>query len=155
MINKKFLTFLLLSVSVFSCNSIKQQQKTTNNEIDITLNVTECGSYEVKNNNKTIGYVVKPFIINKVNRINEITDFEQKLKIKYKNKFKKKYRIYAFTLDRAGDTILLTHFLYPKKLQNNPDWKCMLQAVNVYPKKTFVVFYNCSKNRFKIPGDPD
>jgi len=154
-VTKKYLSLLFTSVLVLSCNSIKQQQNITSSGIDITINLTECGSYKVKNNQKIIGYAVKPFIIDKVNRIKEITDFEQKLKTKYKNKFKNKYRIYEFTLDRPGDTILMTLFLSPKKVENNPDWKCMFQDVDIYPKKSQAVYYNCSKNRFKIPGDPD
>ncbi len=154
-VTKKYLALLFTSVLVLSCNSIKQQQNITNSAIDITINFTECGSYKVKNNQKIIGYAVKPFIIDKVNRIKEITDFEQKLKIKYKNKFKNKYRIYEFTLDRPGDTILMALFLSPKKVENHPDWMCMFQDVDIYPKRSQAVDYNCSKNRFKIPGDPD
>ncbi len=109
--------------------------------------MTECGSYEVKNNQAIIGYAVKPFIV-EVDRVKEITEVEQKLKIKYKDKFKKYYRVYSFTTDRAGDTILMTLFLTSKQTKNISDWKCELQEVNTYPKSLEWIYYNCSKNRF-------
>lgn len=148
----KFFTLLMLGLIV-SCNSIKStSQSIVNNQIIISL--TECGSYEVKNNQAIVGYVVKPFIL-EVNRVKEITEFERKLKVKYKNKFNKDYRIYVFTTDRAGDTILMTLFLSSKQVENNPNWKCRLQEVGNYPNSSEWVDYNCSKNRFKKPGDPD
>lgn len=153
MINTKNTLFYLFVLVLFlSCSSVKKAQNITNN--CITISLTECGSYEVKSNQIIIGYAVKPFVI-EVDRIKEITEFEQKLKLKYKNKFNKNYRIYAFTTDRDGDVILMTLFLSSKQVENNPNWKCELQEVDTYPKKSKWVDYNCSKNHFKVLGDLD
>ncbi len=118
----------------------------------ITTELTICGSYEVKSNQATIGYAVKPFIV-EMDRAEEIMEFERKLKLKYKNKFNKDLRAYAFTTDIAGDTILMTSFLSPNKVKNLPLWKCKLLDVDTYPKNSEWVDYNCSKNRFQVPGD--
>ena len=158
---KKTLAFLFVLVLILSCNLMKQVQNITSSNIAVSL--TECGSYEVKNNQIIIGYAVKPFVV-EVDRVNEITDFEQKLRIKYKDKFKKDYRIYSFTTDRVGDTILNTIFFAQKHTKGIPDWKCELQEVDTYwPKKNSLfkskkpewVAYNCSKKRFKVPSYPD
>lgn len=156
MINKKA-ALLVLSVLalglVISCNSTKLiNGNIGDNQIAISL--TECGSYEVKNNQVTIGYAVKPFIV-EVDRVKEITEFERKLRVKYKNKFNKDYRVYTFTTDRAGDTILMTLFLSSRQAKSITYWKCELLDVDAYPKRSEAVDYNCSKNRFKVPGDPD
>ena len=154
MINTKAtLTLLFVLVLVLSCNTTKITNKSIGDN-QITIDSIQCGSYEVKSNETTIGYVVKPFVV-EVNRTEEITEFERKLKTKYKNKFNKDYRSYTFTTDRAGDTILMTLFLSPKQAENIPDWKCELQEVDTYPKNSEWVYYNCSKNRFKVPSDPD
>jgi|SRR5690606_10705711 len=153
MIRTKTTLAFLLGLGLFvSCNSIKSTQSTADNEI--TVDLTECESYEVKNNGTTLGYAVKPFVV-EVDRVKEITEFERKLKTKYKNKFNKHYRSYTFTTDRAGDTILMTLFLSSKQAENIPNWKCELQEIDNYPKSSEWVYYNCSKNRFKVPGDPD
>jgi hypothetical protein len=138
---------------VLSCNTTKLTNENIGDN-QITVVSTQCGSYEVKSNETTIGYVVKPFVV-EVDRAKEITEFERKLRMKYKNKFNKDYRTYAFTTDRAGDTILMTLFLSSKQAENIPNWKCELQEVDNYPKSSEWVYYNCSKNRFKVPSDPD
>ena len=156
MVNKKVtlsVLFLLALGLLISCNSTKLVNENIGDN-QITIGLTECGSYEVKNNQVTIGYAVKRFIV-EVDRVKEITEFERKLRVKYKNKFNKDYRIYTFTTDRAGDTILISKFLSSKQVENNPNWKCQLQEVGTYPKRSVNIFYNCSKNRFKVPGDPD
>ncbi|SFW68318.1 hypothetical protein SAMN02927921_03291 [Sinomicrobium oceani] len=156
MVNKKttlLVLFLLALGLLISCNSTKLINENIGDN-QITISLTECGSYEVKNNQVTIGYAVKRFIV-EVDRVKEITEFERKLRVKYKNKFNKDYRVYTFTTDRAGDTILMTLFLSSKQVENNPNWKCQLQEVGTYPKRSVWVDYNCSKNRFKVPGDPD
>ena len=135
-----------------SCNSVKKIENITNNSINVSL--TECGSYEVNFNQKVIGYVVKPFVV-EVDKVKEIKEFERKLKLKYKNKFNKDFRIYFFTVDREGDIILMTLFLSPKQVRNISNWKCELQEVDSYPKRSKWVDYNCSKNRFKTLRDPD
>ncbi len=153
--NKKLilLNLLLLGLVIISCKSITSADKNKAYN-QITTNITKCGSYEVKNNQETIGYAVKPYVV-KVDRVKEITEFEQKLKTRHKDNFNKDYRAYAFTTDRAGDTILMISFLSSKQAENMPDWKCELQDVDAYPKNTEWVDYNCSKNRFKVLGDPD
>jgi len=136
---------------IASCNLMKSTQTIDGK---IRVNLTECGSYEVKNNQISIGYLVKPFFV-KVDEVSEITDFEKKLKNKYRKKLKNKIRIFFFTKNRDGDTILMTHFLSSKYLQKIPDWKCELQEVGTYPRRTISIDYNCSKNRFKVLGDLD
>lgn len=150
---KATLAVLFVLVLILSCNTAKLTNKSIGDN-QITVDSTQCGSYEVKSNETTIGYVVKPFVV-EVDRTEEITEFERKLKMKYENKFNKDYRTYAFTTDRAGDTILMTLFLSSKQAENIPNWKCELQEVDTYPKSSEWVYYNCSKNRFKVPGDPD
>jgi hypothetical protein len=152
---KQTLVILFVLGLVVSCKSIKSTNQTIANN-QITVDLTECGSYEVKNNQTTIGYAVKPFVV-EVDRVKELTEFEQKLKTKYKDKFKKDYRVYSFTKDRAGDTILNTIFLASRHTKNIPNWECELQEVDIYwPKNSSEwVTYNCSKNRFKVLGDPD
>lgn len=154
MVNTKAtLAVLFVLVLVMSCNTTKLTNKSIGDN-QITIDSTECGSYEVKSDKTAIGYVVKPFVV-EVDKIEVITEFERKLKTKYKNKFNKDYRSYTFTTDRAGDTILMTLFLSSKQAENIPNWKCELQEVDNYPKSSEWVYYNCSKNRFKVPGDPD
>ncbi|MGS2764563.1 hypothetical protein [Sinomicrobium sp. M5D2P9] len=137
MINKKAtlsVLFVLALGLVISCNSTKLINENIGDN-QITVASIQCGSYEVKSNEATIGYAVKPFIV-EVDRVKKITEFERKLRIKYKNKFNKDYRIYTFTTDRAGDTILMTLFLSSKQVENNPNWKCQLQEVQIYPKRS-------------------
>jgi hypothetical protein len=80
-----------------------------------------------------------------VNRTKEIRELKQKLKVKYRDKFTKNYRVYVFTTDRAGDTILMILFLSSKQAENILDWKCELQEIYTYPKSSEWVYYNCSK----------
>jgi len=153
MIKVKIIFIIIVFELVTSCKtSVLISQSTADNQI--TIDSTQCGSYEVKSNETTIGYVVKPFVV-EVDRLKEITEFERKLRVKYKNKFNRDYRTYAFTTDRAKDTILITLFLSSKQGENIPGWKCELQDVSTYPKRSEWVYYNCSKNRFKVPSDPD
>ena len=140
---------LLMYVAIASCKSIIDKAPD-----QIKTELTKCGSYEVISNQRIIGYAVKPFIV-EIDRAEEIKEFEKKLKLKYKNKFNKDLRAYSFTTDIAGDTILITSFLSPKQIENIPAWKCQLLDVDTYPKRSEIVYYNSSKNRFKIPGDPD
>lgn len=150
---KATLSVLFVLLLILSCNTTKViNQSVGDNQIIVTS--TQCGSYEVKSNKTTIGYIVNPFVV-KVDRAKEITEFERKLKMEYKNKFNKDYRTYAFTTNRAGDTILMTLFLSAKQAENIPNWKCELQEVDTYPKNSEWVYYNCTKNRFKIPADLD
>ena len=74
MVNTKAtLAVLFVLVLILSCNTTKLINKSTVNN-QITISLTECGSYEVKNNQAIIGYAVKPFIV-EVNRTKEITEF--------------------------------------------------------------------------------
>ncbi|MWB93851.1 hypothetical protein GON26_05725 [Flavobacterium sp. GA093] len=150
---KATLSVLFVVLLILSCNTTKvTNQSVEENQIIVTS--TQCGSYEVQSNETTIGYIVKPFVVD-IDRAKEITEFERNLKMKYANKFNKDYRTYAFTKDRAGDTILMTLFLSAKQFANIPNWKCELQEVDTYPKSSEWVYYNCSKNRFKVPTEPD
>ncbi|KAA2216565.1 hypothetical protein [Maribacter flavus] len=156
MVNRRIILSVLFMIALglfLSCNSTKLINESIGDN-KITVETTQCGSYEVKSNQTTIGYVVKPFVI-EVDKVSEIKEFERKLILKYKNKFNRDYRSYVFTTDIAGDTILISKFLPPRQIENNLSWKCQLQEVGTYPKRSQNVFYNCSKNRFKVPGDPD
>jgi len=146
---KSISVLLLLALVLFiSCNSVRLINRNIGDN-QISVSTTQCGSYEVKSNEKIIGYIVKPFIV-EVDRAKEITKFERKLRIKYGNKFSKDYRIYHFTTNRYGDTtILVTGFLSSKELNKFPNWKCKLQGVDTYPKKMKFVVFNCSKNQFR------
>lgn len=154
--NKKETLPVLLCLALgvlLSCNSTKLINQSIGDD-QIIADSTECGSYEVRSDGTTIGYIVKPFVV-EIERAKKITEFERKLKIKYKAKFNKDYRSYTFTTDRVGDIILMTAFLSPKEVENIPNWKCELQEVHIYPKSTEWIYYNCSKKRFKVPGATD
>lgn len=157
------IAFVLIIIGFsYSCKSkISLNQNVALSQIEISK--TECGSYQIKNNQKLIGYAVKPFIL-KVNRKKEISEFEDLLKIKHKNNFKNDYRIYSFTKNWVGDTILNTYFFNERLIKDNPNWKCEEQDIDTYwPKKNTLfgekhvkwLSYNCSRNRLKVAGDPD
>ena len=121
----------------------------------------QCGSYEVKNYESPIGYAVKPFIIEVENRGAEITKFENLIKSSYNNDYRNFLRVYLFTKNSAGDTILNVIMLKPKLAYSIPNWQCEEQDVDTYfrskkyPHSSKSITYNCSKGRFKILGDPD
>lgn len=143
-------------VAFASCSASKKIINTKN--ISISLTKMQCGSYEVKNNESTIGYAVKPFII-EVDRSNEITKFENLIKNNYTNRYNNLFRIYLFTKNRIGDTILNVIMIKPKQASLIPGWQCEEQDVDTYwsnhTKNPQIIPYNCTKERFKIWGDPD
>lgn len=151
----------VLTISLFvslSCNTAKPIINTK--KISISLTKMQCGSYEVKNNENTIGYAVKPFII-EVNKSTEITRAENLIKFNSLNHYDNFFRIYVFTKNSAGDTILDVTFLKPKLAYSIPNWQCEEQDVDTYfrskeyPHSGKSLTYNCSKKRFKILDDPD
>lgn len=150
--------FVATSILILtSCNASKQVLNPE--KISISLIKTQCGSYEVKNNESTIGYVVKPFIV-ETNRVNEITNFEKLVNRSYNNSYRNDYRIYLFTKNSIGDTVLNVIMIRPKKAGTIPNWRCVEQDVDTYWRKRHaknpkMINYNCSKGRFKIFGDPD
>lgn len=151
---------LAIGLLVFtSCSMSKQIIKTK--DISISLTKMQCGSYEVKNYESAIGYAVKPFIIEIANRDTEITKFENLVKSSYNNRYRNFLRIYLFTKNSTGDTILNVIMLKPKLAYSIPNWQCEEQDVDTYfrskkyPHSGKVITYNCSKGRFKILGDPD
>jgi len=151
---------LAIGLLVFtSCSMSKQIIKTK--DILITLTKMQCGSYEVKNYESSIGYAVKPFIIEVENRGAEITKFENLVKSSYNNRYRDFLRIYLFTKNSTGDTILNVIMLKPKLAYSIPNLQCEEQDVDTYfrskkyPHSGKSITYNCSKGRFKILGDPD
>jgi len=142
-----------------SCNVSKPVISNTK-DISISLPKMQCGSYEVRNSETVIGYVVKPFIV-ELNRSAEITQFEKLLRASYANRYDNFFRVYLFTKNNSADTILNVIFLNPKLAFSIPNWKCEEQDVDTYfrskkyPRSSNSITYNCSKARFKILGDPD
>ncbi|MGE5520259.1 MAG: hypothetical protein ACM3VS_10065 [Candidatus Dadabacteria bacterium] len=152
--------FLIIGLLIFtSCNVSKQIINTK--DMLISLNKMQCGSYEVKNYESPIGYAVKPFIIEVENRSAEITKFENLVKSSYNNRYRNFFRIYLFTINSTGDTILNVIMLKPKLAYSISNWQCEEQDVDTYfrskkyPHSGKVITYNSSKGRFKILGDPD
>lgn len=148
---------IIVLVVLTSCNTSKKIINTK--DISISLTKIQCGSYEVKNNESVIGYAVKPFII-EVDRMKEITRFENLSKSNYKNRYEKFYRIYLFTKNSIGDTALNVIMIKPKHASLIPDWQCEEQELDTYWRKRhatspLILNYNCTKGRFKILGDPD
>jgi hypothetical protein len=116
-----------------SCDVSKQIINTK--DISISLSQIDCGSYEVKNHAGTIGYVVKPFIVVIENRESEIARFENLVSSSYKHHYDDFFRIYVFTKDRIGDTILNVSFLKPKLAHSIPNWQCEQQDVLIFVQK--------------------
>src|SRR5690349_1307675 len=120
---------LVIGLLIFiSCNAPKQIINTK--DISITLSKIQCGSYEVKNNESTIGYAVKPFIIEVEKKDDEITKFEKLLNATYNNYYNNFFRVYSFTKDRGNDTILVVIMLSAKQIKSIPNWKCEEQDVD-------------------------
>lgn len=153
---------LAISLLVFtSCSMSKQIIKTK--DISITLSKMQCGSYEVKNNESIIGYVVKPFVV-EVEKVLLITQFENLIVNDYAGYYNRFYRTYWFIKNSASDTLLEVVMLSPKQISSIPNWQCEEQDVDTYKRNRKNLFnaehpqfitYNCSKGRFKILGDPD
>lgn len=66
--------FAVLSLLIFSCCS-SSKQIVSNGNLVVSLNKMDCGSFEVRNYETTIGYVVKPYIIELETRHIEIANF--------------------------------------------------------------------------------
>jgi hypothetical protein len=130
---------------------------------DITLEKTSCGSYEVKNNLKLIGFLVKPFYVQVDKKEKYISEFEDSLTKRFTGYYDKLFRVYWFGKNRVSDTIIFVYLLSPKQLALIPDAKCEEQEADLYnklykkkgTKHPFWFIYNCSKGRFRQSTDPD
>ena len=155
----KLSILLLVILSLISCNATNKIGN--NNDIVISLTNIDCGSYAVSNNGVLIGYVVKPFWIDVQNKEIHIARFENLLKTKYFSFYDKLLRVYSFSKNGSGDTTLLVDMLSIRQTKLIPDWQCKTQTVEVlnsiYIKRKYpsTFWYNCSKSRFRMPGDLD
>ena len=139
----------ILGLLIFiSCNAPKKIIHIK--DLTLTLTKKECGSYEVKDNEELIGYVVKPFYIEVEKKENHIVQFEKLIKANSKNS--------------SSDTLILVAMLSTKQLSSIPNWQCEEQEADTYNllyknksnnKHPRFFTYNCTKGRFKILGDPD
>lgn len=125
---------------------------------------TKCGSYEVKNNEELMGYVVKPFYVEVEKKEDYILQFEKLIKANYSDYYDRFYRTYWFSKDRGSDTLIIVEMLSSKQLSSVPNWQCEQQDVDIYnqlnkkrksSRHPPYFIYNCTKSRFKILGDPD
>jgi len=152
-------------ISLLSCH-ITKKATVLNNERAISK--TECGSYEVKQENKVLGYVVQPFYIKFPNMEQgikkEISVFENLLSENYSMHYDNSLRVYYFTINRSNDTIMDVLMLTKKQASLINNWKCEFLDIDSYKTKhrhksskeypdTFI--FNCSKKRFKNADDPD
>ena len=152
----------ILAIVLFVFTSCSMSKEVENKKYkSITLTKMQCGSYEVKNDERLIGYTVKPFIINVERKEDEITKFENLVKSSYNNRYRNFLRIYLFTKNSTADTILNVIMLRPNLAYSIPNWQCEEQNVDAYfhskkyPYSGKAITYNCTKSRFKILGDPD
>lgn len=155
--------FVVIGLLIFiSCDVSKQIINTK--EISISLSKIECGSYEVKNSGKLIGYVVKPFYVEAEKKEDHIIQTENLIKANYSNYYDRFYRAYWFIKNSKGDTTLDIVMLSTKQVGAIPNWQCEEQDVDTYKRNRRNLFdvkhpqfitYNCSKGRFKVLGDPD
>ncbi len=144
-LNKLSVIVLIVSFLLTWCSPTKSyipESKT------ISLSGTQCGSYAVLNDKDTIGFFVKPFIIDIDTRIKfKVRESEIAINKKYRHKFDRKQRIYFFDI-WGKDTVLMALMLPPKHLNKNPDWKCVADEVQNYPKHSKWIDYNLSKHSF-------
>src|SRR6187200_328859 len=102
----KIMKLSIIVLLIFlSCNAPKTIIDTRN--LTITLTKTECGSYEVKNNEGLIGYVVKPFYVEVEKKEDYILQFEKLIKANYSDYYDRFYRTYWFSKDRGSDTLII------------------------------------------------
>ncbi len=135
------LSFLLLT----NCYPTKSFSRQT---MMLSISKTKCGSYAVMNEKDTLGFIVKPFIIDMDTTTKfKIQEFELKVKKKYPHKINKRWRIYFFDI-RNKDTVLMTLIISPKRLNKNPEWKCTFDEIQHYPKHSKWIDYNFSKHSF-------
>ncbi|MBZ4192070.1 hypothetical protein [Niabella beijingensis] len=155
---------ILCLIFVCSCSVAQKQIVVYPPHILITNSKQECGSIEVKNNGRPIGYIVKPFIGDTPDKENQITVFEKLLHTTHDNFYNKFYRVYTFISNTKGEQTLEVVMLTNKQTTLISDWKCELQDVDTYmlgrrntfsPKYPQFFTYICSKGRFKTINDPD
>lgn len=159
----KQLIFNIYCLIFISCHGV---QKVTHIDNQITISETECGSYEIKNTNRLLGYATQPFYIMFPNKMEdlkkEILPFEHLVSATYSGYYDNFYRVYHFTENRANDTILVVTMLTQKQSESIVNWKCRYQDVDTYKrlskasiKYPGTFYFNCTKKRLKVVGDPD
>lgn len=154
---------LVIGLLIFiSCKVPKKIIDTKN--LAITLTKTECGSYEVKNNEELIGYVVKPFYVEVEEKEQKIIQFEKLIQANYSDYYRSFYRTYWFSKNSGSDTLILVTMLSVKQLSSITNWQCEEQEADTYNqlfkgksnnKHPRFFTYNFSKGRLKFLGDPD
>ena len=131
-------------------------------DYNISLTKVECGSYAVKNQSDTIGYIVKPLNFYNATSADNVTSFEKLLRSVYGRYYDKFKRQYWFTATRAHDTLIFVTMFSRREMNLVPDWKCEEQEVDVYNKifrhvgtKKFPrsFSFNCTKGRWTLPGE--
>lgn len=158
----KYLILLYFFVFLFSCDVSKKVISTK--DLNIIISKTKCGSYDVKNNEILIGYIVKPFVTEIDRKKDYINQVEKLLQVNYSDYYNKFYRVYWFSKDNVSDIILQVVMLSSRQTKSIPYWECEEQDIDVYTqhrKRLFnvehpqFIIYNCTKGRFKVLGDPD
>jgi hypothetical protein len=150
--------FAFLSILI-SCSSSKIE---TASDFNISVVKAECGSYAVKNQSDTIGYIVKPLNFYSATSTDNITRFEKLLKSQYGDSYDTFKRQYWFTATRGNDTLIFVTMFSRREMGLVKDWKCEEQEVDVYNKifrnvetkkfpRTFS--FNCTKDRWTLLGE--
>jgi hypothetical protein len=155
---------LLVFICIFFLGCISGRQPVVSENIAISLNQTACGSLEVKNNETTIGYVVRDVDLSLLVKTKAISQSEELL-IKTYNKYYSRFqRVYLFKVTRLLDTVLLTVMLSKQQTDSILDWNCKEQDLNTYqrgspfwkdPSHNHILAYNFTKNRFNLPSEND
>ena len=129
------MSFLL---AAFSCNVSKNIIVTK--DLNTLISKIECGSYDVKNYEKLIGYIVKPFVIEIENKESYIYQFELYLKNTYSNYYNKFYRVYWFSYNNKSEILLQVVMLSNKQILQIPNWQCEDQDVDIYTRNRKYLF---------------
>jgi len=134
--------------------------KKSSRENQLSMNITSCGSYEVRKANVKLGYLVNSLEVVKIPNelyLQYFTSFEAKVLEQYSSSFNKFKRIYHFTLSSDNDTILIGIMIREKRLESHPDWKCNYQAVEEYFKgdsrKETALYFNTKTQIFQYGID--
>ena len=97
--------FVIIWLFIFT-SCVKSKQIINTKDLSISLDKMSCSSYEVKNFENPIGYLIEPFILEVKNTNSVIISFEKLLKSSFYNRYNSYLRIYLFTTNSTSDTIL-------------------------------------------------
>lgn len=156
---KKIFGFILLFAS---CRTT--QNSMTPDNLFLSADKNECGSYEVKSNERSVGYVVKPFVVDLNNKIVYIRLMEHALKTTCANHYDNYYRIYWFFKSRASDTAIRIAMLSYDQTKKLSDWKCGEPDIQGHHSKIARHFnsrfpqyflYNCATGILKLLEEDD